>query len=75
MGTQTWVSITIIITELLIVLKFDWDTIAKPFPTKIAACWIVFISSLALWTLWQFYFKEHLFSRKPEKEDKKSKDN
>lgn len=57
MGTQTWVAITIIITELLIVLKFDWETVSKPFPPKIALFWALFISCLVLWTIWQFYLK------------------
>jgi phosphatidylserine synthase 2 len=57
MGTQTWVAITIIITEVLIVLKFDWETVSKPLPPKIALFWAFFIGCLVLWTIWQFYLK------------------
>ena len=57
MGTQTWVSITIIITEILIVLKFDWETSTKPLPPDVAFWWKVFGTLLLLYTIWNFYVK------------------
>jgi phosphatidylserine synthase 2 len=74
MGTQTWVTITILATEVLIVLKFDWETVSKPLPPMIAKCWIVFFSGLFLWTFWQFYLKNIFFSPREEKEIDKKKE-
>ena len=61
MGTQTMVTITILATEVSIILKFDWKTVSMPFPPKIAKFWIIFFSGLFLWTFWQFFVK-HKFS-------------
>ena len=47
----------IIITELLICLKFDWDTFTKPPPTSVIVCWTVSLSILGLWTVWHFYLQ------------------
>jgi hypothetical protein len=60
MGTQTWVAITIIVTECLIVFKFDWEVVTKPFPMHIALCWSIGIIIFILWIIWQFYLKPHL---------------
>ena len=60
MGSQTWVAITIIITEVLIVFKFDWETVTKPFPRHIAISWTIFLTGLFLWTVWQFWIKPFL---------------
>ena len=64
MGTQTWVTITILATETLIVFKFDWETVTKPFPPTVAKCWIVFGIGLVVWTIWQFYLKQFFLSHK-----------
>lgn len=74
MGTQTWVCITIIMTEVLIVLKFDWETVTKPFPPKIALCWEIFGGCLLTWTVWQFYIKPYLFHSRDAKSGIKKKD-
>ena len=67
MGTQTWVVITIIFTEVLICLKFDWETVTKPFPPHISICWIVAGIGLLLWTVWQFYVSPYINHRQNEK--------
>jgi phosphatidylserine synthase 2 len=64
MGTQTWVVITIITTEVLICLKFDWETVTKPFPPDIAFYWKIFGSILTLWTVWQFYVWPYINHKK-----------
>ena len=69
MGTQTWVTITILATETLIVFKFDWETVTKPFPPMIANCWIVFGVGLVLWTIWQFYLKNMFFGHKADESE------
>lgn len=66
MGTQTWVAITIIFTEMLIVFKFDWDVVTIPPPRHIAVAWITGACCLVLWIIWQFYLKSH-FNRHYEK--------
>ena len=77
MGTQTWVAITIIFTELLIVLKFDWDVVTIPFPRHVAICWSIAITLFVLWIIWQFYLKPHLYKaneyNETTKKTKKSK--
>ena len=67
MGTQTWVLITILSTEALIVLKFDWQTVTKPFPPAVAFAWTIFIAGLILWCVWQFYLKPRLNEQEYEK--------
>lgn len=57
LGTQACLVIAIIVTEILISLKFDWDTFTKPLPRHVALFWIVGLAGLAIWTLWHFYLK------------------
>lgn len=71
MGTQTWVCITIIITEVLICLKFDWETVTKPFPPDIALYWSIFGAALLLWTIWQFCIRPFLFHKNDRKAQEK----
>nr|XP_027199856.1 phosphatidylserine synthase 2-like [Dermatophagoides pteronyssinus] len=56
-GRQSWVLIAIIITELLIILKFDFEVITKPLPKHIRYSWIGAIIILAVWTIWRFLLK------------------
>lgn len=60
MGTQTWVAITIIFTELLIVCKFDWETVTIPPPRHITIIWTAGACIFVTWIIWQFYLKPHL---------------
>ncbi|PNF28640.1 Phosphatidylserine synthase 2 [Cryptotermes secundus] len=53
-GRQSWMTLAIISTEFLIVAKFDWETITKPFPSHIVLLWVVGLSSLVGWTVWRF---------------------
>lgn len=72
MGTQTWVTITILATEILIVCKFDWETISKPLPPNIMFYWIIGISLYIIWTVWHFYVKPFIARKKIPSADKKS---
>lgn len=56
-GRQSWVLISIIITELLIIVKFDLEVITKPLPKPILTFWIGAIILLILWTLWRFVLR------------------
>ena len=41
LGHQSFMIVTVIITELLITLKFDWETITKPLPPHVLMFWTV----------------------------------
>ena len=60
MGTQTWVAITIIFTEMLIVFKFDWDVVTIPPPFHITLIWSIAASLFFMWIVWNFFLKPHL---------------
>lgn len=61
--------ISIIITELLIILKFDFAVVTKPLPKHIFLFWVGAIILLVLWTLWRFVlrnFIQILYRTRPE---------
>ncbi|XP_041366468.1 phosphatidylserine synthase 2-like [Gigantopelta aegis] len=68
-GQQTWVISTIIITEFLIVLRFDWETLSKPIPRPIAYFWILGFLGLVSWTVWKFYIKRDVKNDVPMKDE------
>ena len=59
-GTQTLLLMAIIVTEVLITLKFDWHTFTKPLPSHVVVGWIIGLAVLALWTIWHFYLQRLL---------------
>ncbi len=59
-GPQVWLLMVLVITELLIALKFDWHTFTQPPPTSIVVLWSVALTVLGLWTLWHFYLQRLL---------------
>ncbi|KAF7259751.1 hypothetical protein EG68_03013 [Paragonimus skrjabini miyazakii] len=70
-GQQAWMLSSIIITELLIIMKFGWDTVSKPLPRSITVLWFVGILGLTLWTFWHFYVTRWLIklSQQANKQD------
>ena len=54
-GRQSWLIASVIITEFLIVLKFDWETVTKPIPRPVACVWLVGLVCLVTWTTFKFY--------------------
>ncbi|OON16217.1 hypothetical protein X801_07972, partial [Opisthorchis viverrini] len=70
LGRQVWMLSSVIITELLIILKFGWNTVTKPLPRHVALFWLVAIVGLTLWTFWHFYITRWLFkmSKKTDQE-------
>ena len=58
-GRQSWTFLAIICTELLIELKFGWETVTIPFPREIVLLWVGIILLLLMWTLWNFYIDPH----------------
>ncbi|KAG8182576.1 hypothetical protein JTE90_021716 [Oedothorax gibbosus] len=63
-GRQSWVTVSIVITEFLVIAKFDFETITKPLPTHILYFWIFALFILFLWTVWKFFFAHKLSSDK-----------
>jgi len=53
-------SMSIIVTEVLITLKFDWHTFTKPLPGYVIVGWVIGLALLALWTVWHFYLQRLL---------------
>ncbi|XP_055335120.1 phosphatidylserine synthase 2-like [Paramacrobiotus metropolitanus] len=71
-GKQAWLVLAVIITELLIVLRFDWDLVTKPLPSRIAACWLLFFACVIIWTWWKFFYRNTLrlgFGGRPSHDD------
>ncbi|KFM65964.1 Phosphatidylserine synthase 2, partial [Stegodyphus mimosarum] len=69
-GRQSWLMVAIIITEFLVIAKFDYETITKPLPVHIVYFWVFALCALFFWTVWKFFFlpklnvsklDEHLF--------------
>jgi len=60
-GRQSWVIASIIITELLIVAKFGWETITKPLPFHVIVFWSVGLFIIAAWTIWNFFLKPYFW--------------
>lgn len=56
-GRQAWLIVLIIITEILIVLKFDWELVTKPMPSGVQNFLIATVVVWFLWTLHYFYFR------------------
>jgi len=59
-GRQLWVLTAIVITEVLIVCKFDWKTITKPLPFHIVLVWTSITTGIFVWTIYQFWFKKFI---------------
>ncbi|KAK3583279.1 hypothetical protein CHS0354_011167 [Potamilus streckersoni] len=57
-GRQSWLLAAIIITELLIIAKFDWETVTKPLPPSITIFWLCGFLLLCVYTVWKFYIKK-----------------
>jgi hypothetical protein len=57
-GRQSWVVLSIIATEFLIIAKFDWQTITKPLPRHVFYFWVGCAFLLFLWTIWNFFLRQ-----------------
>ena len=45
-----------LVMEVLIVVKFGWETIAIPLPRTAIVGWSLFFIALVMWTLWKFAY-------------------
>jgi len=52
--------VAIIITEVLITFRFDWQTFTKPLPGYVVIGWMIGLAVLAIWTIWHFYLQRLL---------------
>lgn len=71
-GRQSWLTASIIITEFLIVLKFDWETVTKPIPQPVASVWAVGLLCLVVWTIWKFFILRDVKNDVPQAVDDES---
>uniref|UniRef100_A0A6Q2XVK6 Phosphatidylserine synthase n=1 Tax=Esox lucius TaxID=8010 RepID=A0A6Q2XVK6_ESOLU len=57
LGQQAWMVAAITVTEFLIVMKYDPETIMLPIPFFVTQCWILGILLILCWTLWRFFIR------------------
>eukprot|EP00064_Thunnus_orientalis_P010313 superscaffoldBa00001388_g10339 len=58
LGQQAWLVAAITVTEFLIVVKYDPNTIMLPIPFFIMQCWLLGILLIFTWTLWRFFIRD-----------------
>ena len=54
----------IIISEVLVAVKFEPQTVFKPIPFHMSLFWIAGIMGLLAFTVWKFYLRTHFFLHK-----------
>lgn len=59
LGQQAWIAIAMVVTEVLIVLKFDLPLVMKLPPVGVLIFWALFGMVLTLWTLWFFFVRPY----------------
>lgn len=47
----------ITVTEFLIVVKYDPNTIMLPIPFFIMQCWFLGLILIVIWTVWKFFIR------------------
>ncbi|XP_056243493.1 phosphatidylserine synthase 2 isoform X2 [Seriola aureovittata] len=58
LGQQAWLVAAITVTEFLIVVKYDPNTIMLPIPFFIMQCWLLGILLIFIWTVWRFFIRD-----------------
>ncbi|KAG7278653.1 hypothetical protein CRUP_031948 [Coryphaenoides rupestris] len=58
LGQQAWLVAAITVTEFLIVVKYDPNTIMLPIPFFVTQCWFLGIFLILSWTLWRFFIRD-----------------
>lgn len=54
-GNQSILVLAVMVTEMLIAYKFDWETFTRPIPSRVSTMLMMGGLGLTLWTLWHFY--------------------
>lgn len=67
-GRQSWMLLSVVVTEVLVCLKFGWETITKPLPRPIALWWLAFGFGLLAYTFVKFVIFKPTKLAEPEKE-------
>lgn len=57
LGQQAWLVAAITVTEFLIVVKYDPNTIMLPIPFFIMQCWFLGLVLIITWTVWRFFIR------------------
>lgn len=57
LGPQAWLVAAITATELLIVVKYDPQTLTLSLPFYIAQCWTLGSVLVLTWTVWRFFLR------------------
>lgn len=57
LGQQAWLVAAITATELLIVVKYDPQTLTLSLPFYIAQCWTLGSVLVLTWTVWRFFLR------------------
>lgn len=57
LGQQAWLVAAITVTEFLIVVKYDPNTIMLPIPFFVMQCWFLGIGLIFIWTVWRFFIR------------------
>lgn len=70
LGRQSWVLLSVVITEVLICAKFGWKTITIPLPKSIALWWLAFGLGLLAYTFVKFEIFKPTKLAEPEKEQR-----
>lgn len=68
-GRQSWMLLAVVITEVLVCVKFGWDTITIPLPRHIALWWMAFAGFLLVYTFIKFFIFKPTKLKEPEKDD------
>ena len=56
-GQQVSLLVSVIMTEFMIVCKFDWKTLTKPCPTHVKYFWATAFVAYILFSMWKFQIK------------------
>lgn len=62
-GQYAWVLCAVIMTELMIVCKFGWETLCTPFPAHIKLFWLCVLVLYISWSLWKFQMRFPIFRK------------
>ncbi|KAB1251348.1 Phosphatidylserine synthase 2 [Camelus dromedarius] len=57
LGQQAWLVAAITVTELLIVVKYDPQTLTLSLPFYISQCWTLGSVLALTWTVWRFFLR------------------
>uniref|UniRef100_A0A8C4Q0C6 Phosphatidylserine synthase n=1 Tax=Eptatretus burgeri TaxID=7764 RepID=A0A8C4Q0C6_EPTBU len=55
LGQQAWMVAAVIVTEFLIVVKYDPYTLTLPLPFYVTQFWICSLLGIFIWTIWRFF--------------------